>query len=312
MTLKLHTLKWRRLAALSLTMLAGVVGCNVDEKFDDCPPPNAAVHLALAVDTRASRATLSDFEIDNWRVYVFDKASNYITQVYCGSGYEVDFVLPSGDYNFVVWTNEGGLYKTTPAVSMNEMEMRLQLGESAFLTPIPDLLYGAAMNRTVVKESINNVLIELIPNTYRVDVKAHWNQQIAGTVETSITNDRSQYTFTNDDVDGEPQYRHLRVDKGSDKEGEVNNMFRVLRLSRDRHPQLRVNIDSSDVPVYERSLVRTIIEAYTQNRQTVDFATMFHFDVELKFTQPEEGRVEVVITVNGWSYKYSPTDLGEA
>ena len=303
-----------RLALLSAVSM-GAVSC-IKSDSAGCIDPRGNVRLSIRLDAAirpVSRAGVGDFQIDRANVYVFDAGDRFVTSVeggeYTGEDYLFFLDLPTGTYHFIVWTNPGEQYKTTPgpddpqARSMDEWNIHLDPGGGSLTGQIPDLLYGTARDQSIAGGRDNRVEVSMIPNTYTVNVNVKGLEPTADAFEFTITDNNSHYTFDNTLIEGQDDFQHTRTALYNG--GELYASIKTLKLSEERHPQFVFRNASTGEVLFDQSLTRTILNAYTASGQTVDFDRIFTYDIVLTF----DTSLGVTVSVNGWVYEQKNTDL---
>lgn len=309
----------------AIVVVIATAGCNIKEDMTNCADPRGNVRVTLSLDGEVdSRGGLADFEIENSHVHVFDENGSFVTCVeggaHTGGKYEIYLTLESGEYSFVVWTNEGGVYKTThtgATRSIDGRELCFDHGGEPLIKPIPDLLYGAAFNRTIVEGGNNDIDITMTPNSYTINIVAREFAVGRDLFETYITNNILKYDFHNTVFERDDEYRHIRqqtiTDTNGDDNGRATSLIRVLNLSNSSAQRLTFRNATTGNVLFDESLIRTINDAYTEHGLTVDFAKTYKFDIELTFGHGQSGGddapLAVTVSVNGWEYTIDNTDL---
>jgi hypothetical protein len=214
--------------------------------------------------------------------------------------------LPSGNYNFVVWTGNGSVYKVADTSGiLDEMVLFLDHSYDDPITRmLPDLLYGNAKGRAIDALVNNDVEIAMIPDTYNVNVTARGLERDSDIWEVSIYKNGTFFLFDHKIFLDERVFRHLRSGLLTG-DGLFNASMRIVAPGADGDPQLVFRNASTGEVRYDRSLVKTIIDAYAANGQTVDFEHTYTYDVVLTF----DVSMGVTVSVNGWEYNTEPTDL---
>ena len=307
-----------RIPALVVVILAGLTSC-LKENLDDCVDPRGNVRLTLSLDETAKSDPLGNYKIDNAYAFVFDATTDqYVTHVVGGeyvpgTDYEFFLTLPTGDYNFIVWTNIGTFYKTNHTVNeleaqrfdVDEMEFFLETGTGSLTSEIPDLLYGLKRS-TVTGNRDNHITVVIIPSTYMINIKVQGLPSTANNYEFSITDNNSHYEFIdNTIISGHNTYQHIR--SGLWNAGDLNASIKVLRLmeGRSTEPVLTFRNPTSGETLFNQSLISTIVNAYRNSGQTVDFGRVFTFNIVLSYNT----NMDVAVSVNGWDYKTDGNNL---
>lgn len=309
---KIHSILQRSLiVAVSLAGLASCVRPDIEGCVDPRGNVRVTVHLSDAPGVRGDEQT----GIGTVHLYVFDSADTFIARAeggaHTGGDYEFFLTLPGGDHRFVVWTNLGDTYRTAPALTAADLghrtldELKVYFdhpADQAVDGPIPDLWYGHTPQ--AVDESRNNhVPVVLSPNTYTVNVKVTGIPLQLDPYAFTITDNHSHYTFDNDIVAGQPDFRYVRT--AYFLNGELNVSFKVLRLTADRDPAFTFTHVSDGDTHFSQGLVSVIRGAYENAGQTLDFDRTHTFDLVLHY----DSNMDVTVSVNGWDYKNEPGDL---
>ncbi len=307
--------------ALAVFVFSGASSC-IKEETGSCVDPRGNVRLTVRLDadvTAPTRADNPDYHINHLHIYVFDANERYITFIeggeYTGQVYEFFLDLPTGDYHFVAWTNQGEMYKTNfdetnPAAagSMSDMQFYLDHGGRILTEHIPDLLHGIASDEAIVENRDNHIEIAMFPNTYLINMKIKGLPPTEDEFHFNITDNNSHYTFDNTLIEGQDHFTHSRT--ALYYAGEATASIKTLTLSEERHPQFTVTRKNPsgaapDEVMFDRSLVQTIISAYSESGQNIDFSNTYIYDIVLSF----DTNMGVTVSVNGWEYEVSNTDL---
>jgi hypothetical protein len=306
---------------MRLLLAAAIALCFsscVSEDMTGCVDPRGNVRISLylaeGVDTRGEE--LGDFDINGARVWAFDAESKQVSFVpaeqRADGRYEAWMNLPSGNYNFVVWTGDDSVYKVADTSGIMD-EMVLFLGHSyddPITEMIPDLLYGNAKGRVIDVLVNNEVEIAMIPDTYNVNVTAKGLTQGSDTWEVSIYKKGTLFLFDHTLLLDSGVFHHKRSGALTSS-GQFASSMRIVAPGAivpgaDGDPQLVFRNVSTGEVRYDRSLVKTINDAYAANGQTVDFEHTYTYDIVLTF----DASMGVTVSVNGWEYNTEPTDLG--
>lgn len=303
-----------KLLMLLLGMAFTVTSC-LRPDLDDCPRQN--VRIVVKTHTEASRAESNTHTIENVTIYVFDQQNKFVTAwqgsayVY-GSTYVAEMNIDPGLYHFVIWTNQGETYTTTHSIeechtqapSLHELTLYMACpADNVITTDLPDLHHGKLSDAQVHDNTINEFTVVLRPNTYKINFTVKGITNDDSDYALNIRDNNSHYTFDNRIIDGQDDFDHLR--EGRFTNGELKASMNVLRLASDRSPWFSFTNLTTDDCLFENCLVEMITKAYSTGGRTVDFDETFEFDITLTFT----GNLGVIVSVNGWSYTGSLTDL---
>jgi hypothetical protein len=297
---------------LAAAIALGLSSCY-KEDMTDCVDPRGNVHISLSLEkgVESRGEELGDFDISGARVWAFDAEGKMVSFVPAEQNadgrYEAWMNLPSGIYNFVAWTGNGTVYKVADTSGvMDEMVLYFDHSYDAAITEtIPDLLYGN-VNGRVVKTAVNNeIVLEMDPDTYNINVTAKGLDRDSDIWEVSIYKKGTHFLFDHNLFLDDGVFRHLRSGVLTD-DGRFDASIRIVAPGADGDPQLILRNATTGEMRYDRSLVETIIDAYAANRQTVDFEHTYTYDIVLTF----DASLGITVSVNGWEYNTEPTDLG--
>ncbi|MCD8185233.1 MAG: FimB/Mfa2 family fimbrial subunit [Rikenellaceae bacterium] len=298
------------------------------DDLSDC----GTTRLFVVFDPEMYELPDNEHRIDRVHVFVFNRQNQYITSYLGGpydylSGqiYEVPIDLDPGSYHFVAWTNSGEPFKTTPHISefvpyvttLNEIELYLDDGaDNNYTEDVPDLHYGLLRAADVSASEFNDHTIYLIPDTYRINVTVQGLENSEDDYQFLIEDNNSHFSFDNYIVSGYSDVHHIRVAQLED--GELSASMRVFSLTNDhsiehmgssehddRSPVFSFSDLTTDETLYRDNLVKMIRKAYETAGKTVDFDKTYEFNIILSF----DANMDVTVSVNGWSYKYNPTEL---
>jgi len=311
---------------VAIAMVIGSASCIKDD-LSDCfgyMENNVRLTVRLDVDATARNAVSESYRIDSTHVYVFDATGRFVTSAAGGvydptKAYEFFFTLEGGDYHFVVWSNPGEIYKTNHAFEQSEAQeltmddliyyMDVSVADCLTKDIIPDLLYGTQLQEIISNQN-NLVTVDMIPDTYRVNIEVTGLPQIGDDFEFTITDNNSHYKFDNSIIPDMDDFTYMRVDNQSvsiddPDERQLNVSFKVLRLIDGRSPGfLFTNRTDGDI-LYHDNLIETIRRAYEQSGQTLDFDKTHTFDIKLTFNID----MGVSVSVNGWEYTQQSNEL---
>ncbi len=290
-------------------MLCAMFSC-VEEPSVDCPDPRGNVRLTLSVDASVvfSRNEADGYSIERAHIYAFDVEDRYIASAE-GNGsageYEFWLTLPSGDYDFVVWTNQGEHYRTNQTAeeleqgefTMSDLELSLEHGGKPLTDPIPDLLHGIKRTQTILDATDNHVEVVINPLTYTVNLKALNLPEDDHTYAFTITDNNSHYTFEGELIEGKDHFDHTRSDTAPG--GEFNASIRTLTLSAERHPRFTFTDTTTGSVMHDADLINTITRAYGAASRTVDFTSTYTYDIVLSF---DATTMDFSVSVNGWKH----------
>jgi hypothetical protein len=296
---------------LAVLLLSCLTSCY-KEDMTGCPDPRGNVHISLrlmeGVSSRASR--LGDFDITGARVWAFGADSKQVSFVFAelnaDGDYEAWMNLPEGDYNFVVWTDNGSVYKVVDKSGiMSRMMLFLDRSHADAITEtIPDLLYGNVNGRAIEARVGNYVEVDMTPDTYNINVTVKGLSRSADIWEVSIYNSDTFFLFDHTLFRGDRVFHHISSGKPAGN-GLFSTSTRILAPGVDGDPRLVLRNATTGEVRYDRSLVKTIIDAYAANGQTVDFENTYDYDIVLTF----DASMGVEVSVNGWGHHTDPTDL---
>jgi hypothetical protein len=305
-----------RLVLTAALLLTGMSSC-VKDGMGDCPDPRGNVRLIVRLDEQieSDGGDTGGYRIDKAMVYVFDSVGRYVTFAEGGEfdgKYEFWFTLPSGDFDFVVWTNQGEFYRAyqtaeeleVDGLAMDNLEIYLDHGGKTLTDPIPDLLHGIERGTAIVATTDNLVEMEISPLTYTVNLKALNLPSANRNYTFTITDNNSHYDFEGQLIEGKDNFRHTRTAKAPD--GEFNASIRTLVLNADRHPRFSFTDAATGETLYEACLTQTITKAYQAASRTVDFSKTHTYDIVLRF---DAATMECTVSVNGWDYDERPEIL---
>jgi hypothetical protein len=267
---------------------------------------------ADTTQTRTTRARVGDYEIEQAHLYVFDAGGRYITSAENdrpldgGAGYEFWLTLPGDDYDFVVWTNQGGDYRVRQSVeeleadgfTMDNLEVFLDHGGRLLTDTIPHLLHGITRGHTIIEDADNRVEVAIVPKTYTVNLRAINLPRGDDDYSFSITDNNSHYTFGGDLIEEKPQFTHIRTAPA--RGGEFKASIRTLTLSADRHPRFTFTDETTGTVMHDADLIYTITRAYRAASRAVDFSSTYVYDILLSF---DAMNMEFTVSVNGWEHK---------
>ncbi len=305
--------------ALAAFVFFGATAC-IGEESGPCVDPRGNVRLTvrLDADVTTTRADDPGYHIDHLHIYVFDADEQYVTLIeggeYTGQMYEFFLDLPAGEYHFVAWTNHGEGFKTNiddvdPTTrSMSDMQFYLDHGGEILTEHIPDLLHGMASDETIVENRDNHIQLAMVSNTNLINMKMKGLPPTDDEFHFTITDNNSHYTFDNTLIEEQDHFTHSRT--AYYYTGEATAAIKTLSLSDDRHPQFTVtrkNPDgvTPDEVLFDQSLTETITRAYSRSGQSVDFSQTYTYNIVLSFKVD----MGVTVSVNGWEYEVSHTDL---
>ncbi len=294
-------------------LLCAMLSCVKEERVD-CPDPRGNVRLTVGLDARVipTRAETGGYSIEQAHLYVFDSAGSYVTSAEGGfegeefSGeYEFWLTLPAGEYDFVVWTNQGGHYCINQTVeelqqgeyTMSDLELYLDHGGETLTDHIPHLLHGITRAETIIDAIDNHVEVAITPLTYTVNLKALNLPDTDHTYDFTITDNNSHYDFEGNLIEGKAHFDHTRTDTAP--EGEFNASIRTLTLSADRNPRFSFTDTTDGTVMYDADLINAITKAYATASRAVDFTNVYTFDIVLSF---DPKTMDFSVSVNGWEH----------
>ena len=297
---------------VAVAMAAGLASCIKDDLYG-CVDSRGNVCLTVRLDVAATARSSSNpesYQIDSTHVYVFDAGNKFVASAVGGvynpaEEYEFFFTLKSGDYHFVVWTNPGEIYKTNYTFSeceaqgliIDQLIYYMDVSAEGCLTQgIPDLLYGT-QSQKIISNQNNIVSVEMIQNTYHINVEAVGLPQTDDDFEFTITDNNSHYKFDNTIIPEMDDFTHIRI--GKQENDTINVSFNVLGLETERYtPRLMLCNKITSEELFEEGLIETIRSAYEQSGQELDFNKIHTFDIKLFFST----NMDVSVSVNGWEY----------
>ncbi len=293
-------------------VLLSTLSC-VKENLEDCTDPrgNVRVRASVTTDIAGTRAEIDGFEIDRAHLYVFDARGSYLTSAESdqvdetGRGYDFWLTLPDGDFDFVVWTNIGELYRVNKSVeestpgshTMSDMELWLDHGGQPLTDTIPHLLHGIIRSQTIVYDVENRVEIEITPKTYTVNLTALGLPEGSDLYAFTITDNNSHYTFQGELIENKPLFTHRRTDTAP--RGEFRSSIRTLTLSADRDPRFGLVNTTTGTTLHDADLIYTITRAYRAASRAPDFENTYTYDIVLTF---DTAKMEFTVSVNGWEH----------
>jgi hypothetical protein len=296
---------------LAAALLLALTSCY-KEDMSVCVDPRGNVHFTLHLTEGMERSgkELADFDITGVRVWAFDATGRSVAfaaaEQNADGRYEAWMDLPDGNYNFVAWTGNGTVYKVANTSGvMDEMVLFLDHPfDEAITETIPDLLYGSVKECTIAARVENEVDVTMSLDTYNINVTAKGLEQGNDIWEVSIYKSGTYFLFNHSLFHDEGVFHHMR--KGAlTGPGQFATSMRIVAPGADGDPRLVVRNATSGEVSYDRSLVDTILAAYAENGQTIDFEHTYTYDIVLAF----DVSVGVTVSVNGWEYQTDPTDL---
>ena len=312
-------------------VFTGLTSCIKDD-MDDCPETQLLVKFVPEMYELPE----NEHRIDSVHVYVFDRNDRFVTawngggyDYLSGTGYVVPVDLEPGEYRFVAWTNPCDSYlfnRSLPeclpqTTTLRDLELYLDCSaDRTFTSDIPDLHYGVYTGAVVEGGRNQTYIIYLVPNTYRINTTVKGLPVSGDEYRFSVRENNSRFTFGNAIVSGQDDFQHIRTSRFG-QDNRLSASMRLLsltddhclpehrlpktRAASDRSPQFAFSNTTTGRVYYSGDLVRMIRKAYESAGQTVDFDVTYVFDIELAF----DAMMNVTITVNGWTYKYNPTEL---
>ena len=302
--------------------MTGLTSC-LKSDYDECVDDRGNVRLTFSLDENVvSRGSISDYQIDSISIYVFD-ASTARYEAVAGGGkyfpgqvYELFLTLKGGLYDFIVWTNQGEIYKSTiptfEVTPKNDMELFMDHSAVDFSKDIPDLLYGTPRDAngnprsiTIIEKRDNHVPIVLTPNVYKINIEVTGLPASAtGNYSFAVTDNNSRYEFSdNSIINSDPDFQYVRTATAGG--GKIETSMKVLQLTSTRTPDF-IFKDSSGNILFENDLVELITRAYaTGSTGPVDFNKTFVFNIKLECNI----NMEMTASVNGWEYKKETNEL---
>jgi len=303
-------------------VLMGISSC-VKSDYDECVNPNGNVRLTLSLsgDIASRSSSLDRYQINSTNIYVFDAVTGeYVTSTVGGAYtpnivYEVYFDLrKSGQYDFIVWTNLGEVYKTN--VSITDMEtthpyvgnVELFMDYSSVIpgTSIPDLLYGTPVDAqgnpasvNIIGNRDNHVEVILIPDVHDINIKVTGMPSTADNFEFSIVDRASSFEFSdNSTITGTEDIKYLRTCTQSG--GELNSTIKVLRLEENRSADFVFKNTTTGELLFSGNLIEVIRNAYINGGQPApDFSMVYTFSIVFNYNTT----LGMTVTINGWEYK---------
>jgi hypothetical protein len=305
----------RLLLAAAITL--GLSSC-FKEDMTDCIDPRGNVHVSmrLTVGVVSRASSLADFDITDARVWAFDAENNMaafaLAELNSDGICEAWMSLPSGNYNFVAWTGNDSVYKVTEASSaMNDMVLSLDRpGDKPITETIPDLLYGSEKVHVMEAVVASEVVMNMSPDTYNINVTAKGLEQGSDIWEASIYKNNTCFRFNHDLFHEARVLHHMRTGALT-SDGRFDASMRIVAPGADTpgadgDPRLVLRNTTTGEVIYDMSLVKTILDAYAANGQEIDLEHPYTYDIVLTF----DASLGVSVSVNGWEHEKEPTDLG--
>ena len=303
-------------------IIAGLSSC-IKSDYDECVNPNGNVRLTLSLseDIASRSSSLDRYQISSTNIYVFDAVTgDYVTSAVGGAYipnnvYEVYFDLrKSGQYDFIVWTNLGEVYKTNVSITdlettnpyVGNVELFMDYGSVNPGTDIPDLLYGTPVDAqgnpvsvNIIGNRDNHVEVVLIPDVHDVNIKVTGMPSTTDNFEFSIVDRASSFEFSdNSTITGTEDIKYLRTCTQSS--GELNTSLKVLRLEENRVSEFVFrNVTTGEI-LFSGNLINVIRNAYINAGQPApDFNVVYTFSIVFSYNT----NLGMTVTINGWEYK---------
>jgi hypothetical protein len=152
--------------------------------------------------------------------------------------------------------------------------------------------------------------MNMSPDTYNINVTAKGLDRDSDIWEVSIYKQGSYFLFDHNLFIDDGVFHHLRSGALTD-EGSFGASIRIVAPGAvtpgaDGDPRLVLRNATTGEMRYDKSLVKTIIDAYSANGQEIDFEHTYNYDIELAF----DASLGVTVSVNGWEHEEGPADLG--
>lgn len=281
------------------------------ENMDDCPQVNSVMVVVIAHDDEAAIGRAGTQTIENTYIYVFDENYNYYAlftggKYTYGERYETLLDLDPGTYHFVVWTNIGQTYGTTqiygPGDPAAQMVVTFNYPSTGIVDDdIPDLHHGMYTRAEVLAGTDNEFIVVIYPHTYRVNFTVEGLPEGNSDYGFTIEDNNTYYTFGNELIEQADRFSYVRTSRFT--AGELGASMNVLHLADGRQPWFTFTQDAA--ALYDNDLIEMIYEAHSGTGITVDFDTMFEFDLVLNFS----AGLDVTVTLKGWDYSGNETEL---
>lgn len=292
----------------------GLNSCIKDDNLSNCPDPfSVRIEVQIDAQTRAG----SGVQIDNTHLYIFDENETFIAWEEGGSyvegePYEFYPDLGEGTYHFVIWSNQGDVYKANKSFeecrgnghTLSELLISMECAaDNCVRGDIPDLHHGIYRNAQIVKNTDNVFGIKIVPNTNIINIEVKGLEECTDDYGFTITDNNTVYNFDNS-IASCDNIRYTRTANFTDSR--LGASLKVLQLGHDRSPLLEFGNAAEDEPLFTGDLVHLIKTSYTRAGKTVDFGKVHVFDIVITF----ETDMSVTVTVNGWAYNEDDKPIG--
>ncbi len=281
----------------------------IKENTDDCPPEESSVRIV--VRTIAETRSGSGDGIENITIYIFDEYNRYAGQwqggAYTyGDTYEAVINIEPGIYHFVVWSNLGTQYHTAQETSQaDNLTITVDYPSDGIIsTDVADLHHGMLTSAEVLAGTDNEFTVTIVPNTYKLNFTVEGLPATGDNYTFSVKDNYIGFLYDNTVIEQkENAIEYVRTTGFSGEELEAS--MKVLKILDGRTPVFDFKNHNTGESLFTDDLVDLIKKAYSKANQTVDFNTMFEFDIKISF----HGLLDVTITVNGWSYTVNDRPL---
>ncbi len=297
---------------LAVALTVGLSSCYKEDMSLCLPESN--VHLRLQLDenvkTRTtSKLRLAEYAITGMRVWVFDEDDYMVDNIsvpYDSDGqYDIFMNLPVGEYDFVVWSGNGMTYKVANETGyMNDMYIQFDAAKDILYDNIPDLLYGTVRDCSIAEGVENDIVIDMCPNTYNINLSVDGMIRSEEKWEVAINNVHIHHTFDNHITKRSKHIKHVRQGKLNGN-SMFNTSIRTLNITYDRYMELTMRNVMTDKVLFSENLYKTIIDTYAANNLVPDFDSIHTYDIVMGFN----AEMDVTISVNGWQYTPQETAL---
>gem|GEM_PF-2100532 len=273
----------------------------------------------------AGREGIRPEEVHRVDLFVFDQEGLFIEHwtdnpLPLTSSYRLQTELPAGEYSFIAWFNLEENYRVTPelpdfVVGQTRLaDARITLAQVegvAGVTAGSPLLYGAITDRMVNNlfagaDGCQQIQLTLTQNTYELSLTLKGELSDSG-YRLEMRDTHGRYDFENSFALSREEIWYATTANPSG-EGIYKGYLTVERLERGRQPWFYAKTQTGKV-LYESSLVDLILE-YETVGGWIDFSKVYRFDLELEFTENNDGSFAVEVTINGWKVKEEEGELG--
>jgi hypothetical protein len=296
------------LAAIALGVMVALCSC-IEEDLSDClppltgsPRPETFTLLIGFENVTQGYAT----EVSRMDVFIFDEEGKFYEVlsehgISLTPGFQMQTQLPAGDYRLVCWSDLGGNYLTGPVVfepgvtSFDEAVALLDVaGGSVIDYDLTMFLHG---EKQVDVTDDTHVMIPLVRNNYKINVTVEGADSNHNYTVT-IADDNGSYYFNNDFAPSAAlQYTRGPV---SAPAGKFGVSLSILRLDRDRSPELIITDNTGQNVLLRENLIELILSLEAKAGVTIDFTTRHEFDIHIIYDQ---ATLSATIYIDRWEIK---------